>query len=132
MGRSLGDRIDEEETETDDEMFKMEEDNVERKKIKHESNDKSSVQANGSRKKSEDKDIKDSSEEITPTATGTGAQDTTAAKPSPPKEQPKAPRWPGGTAWNVVAAAGSRIGLTSAPTKPVAVPQDSRSAGKAK
>jgi hypothetical protein len=137
MGRSLGDRIDEEETETDDEMFKMEGDGVERRNSQQESNHKPAIQTNGSRKKSDDQDIKDSSEELTPTATGTSSQgtstlDTEASNPSPPKEQPKAARWPGGTAWNVVAAAGSRIGLTSAPAKSAAVPQEAKPVGKAK
>jgi hypothetical protein len=126
MGRSLGDRIDEEETETDDEMFRMEADDV-KSTSRGETNSKPPIQTNG-RKKSEDREIKDTTEELTPTATG----ETKASNPSPPRELPKVARWPGGTAWNVVAAAGSRIGLTSAPAKPVAIPQEAKPAGKAK
>lgn len=122
MGRSLGDRIEEEEPETDDEMFEMEGD------VSHKKGRKSDYDEH------DKKELADTSEEITPTATGVGAQEnkldthvhSSQKQQSQPQSQPQQSKWTGGGAWNVVAAAGSRIGLTSSP-KPAAPPQQARS-----
>ena len=111
MGRGVEDQIKEEDVEDDDGMFEM--DGIEADRKAKESfalNNGDDVNKN---------ELVDNSEEITPTGTGNGSVGTkpavrAGAQPKKYEPQPPAQAWSGGSrAWNVVAAAGSRMGLMS-------------------
>jgi len=128
MGRSAGDRIDEEEeTGTDDGLFEMEDEGRDRNRKVKNSVQVPPLESLGVTKQTEISGH--NSQEITPTATGAGVQEptktTTPASAKVP--QPTQSRWVGGGAWNIVAAAGNKMGLTS-PTKPAEAGQTGRPA----
>jgi hypothetical protein len=111
MGRGVEDQIKEEDMEDDDGMFEMDGIEADRK-----AKASSAVRNVDNVDK---KELVDTSEELTPTTTGNGNHEMKTAtragtQPKKSEPQPPAQAWSGGSrAWNVVAAAGSRMGLMS-------------------
>lgn len=131
MGRSVGDRIDEEEAGTDDGVFEMDDEGKEKDRKVKTSEQNSAQQPQGSGKQIDKERSAHSPQEITPNATGAGSQESQVNGSAPAKgPQPTQSRWTGGGAWNIVAAAGNKMGLTSS-AKPAEAGTQGRPAGNA-
>jgi len=130
VGRSVGDRIEEEEEAgTDDGLFEMDDEGREKDRKVKSSTEAPVQQPQGVTKQDEKERSGRSSQEITPTATSAGQQEVKTTNTASTKgPQATQSRWTGGGAWNIVAAAGNKIGLTSS-TKPAESSQSVRPPG---